>query len=298
MPEAMPATHSFSNWDVVVVSYNSARDLERWSTVPAAIRSRVILVDNGSSDDSVAVGSRLFGRVIRWKNMGLSVANNVGAAFGSAEFLLFCNPDVAPVDGLDVFEEHLRHSPGIVTPRLQHLDGEPQDNVRGWPTLLRQVANRLRHEGRSAYRWPVDPAANAAVPWVLGAAVATTREAFETVGGWPVEYFLYYEDTELCLRFWEAGYSVWVLGDVTWTHAWARSSRKLLSKTARLHMRSALRFYLHRFDYLLAVPAALERRLAASTAAVGTPQPALQPAPALLQELVPVDAAPRSSIAV
>jgi GT2 family glycosyltransferase len=46
------------------------------------------------------------------------------------------------------------------------------------------------------------------VDWLSGAAMLVRREAFEAIGGFDDGLFLYCEDTDICLRFWQAGRSV------------------------------------------------------------------------------------------
>lgn len=247
--------HSLDEWDIVVVSFNSKEDLEsNWASQPESVLGRVIVVDNGSTDQSADVLHERVQCSVRRQNDGLSKGNNDGASRGSAKYLLFCNPDVRILPGslLRVGEE-LERRPGIVAPRLTGLDGQPQENARGWPTLAAQIANRCFRSASRArpYMWPVGPDEDAEVPWVLGAAVAMRRTDFKRIGGWPEEYFLYYEDTVLCLAARAAGLSVRILGSVKWTHRWEKGSRHLFSRTAREHLRSAFRFYRQHPQFLV-----------------------------------------------
>ena len=50
-----------------------------------------------------------------------------------------------------------------------------------------------------------DPDAPTAVPWVLGAALAVRRSAFDAAGGFDERYFMYYEEVDLCRRLADAG---------------------------------------------------------------------------------------------
>lgn len=238
--------NSLTDWDIIVVSHRSARALRsEWSLVPATVRDRVICVENGQDADSVQLARDLFPRVIETKNEGLSVANNVGFAAGHAKYVLFANPDLQCDEaGLVALAARLEEAPGIVAPRLVYADGQPQESCRSWPSPIKQVRNRLggrRSEAARDYRWP--DTTSGYVPWVLGAAIATRRIDLDAVGGWPEEYFLYFEDTELSWRYWDAGLSVSLLENVRWHHAWSRSSHGPLNRAFWLHVRSMLRFY-------------------------------------------------------
>lgn len=261
-----------SDWDIIVVTYNSASALrEVWSNVAQEVRHRVTCVDNSSSDDSVAVAHVLFPRVVEVPNRGLSVSNNIGAAMGTSPYLLFANPDLAPtLESFIRLRAHLDTHGGLASPRLVDALGNPQENARGWPALPTQLSNRLRPGKSELYRWPLQVDRDGPVPWVLGAAIAVKREDLEKVGGWPENFFLYYEDVELCLRAWERGMPVWILGEVHWFHQWARSSRRLLSRTTLRHAQSATRFFRARPKFLVGVPQRLAERLESARVAAGT----------------------------
>ncbi|SOE00367.1 glycosyltransferase [Blastococcus haudaquaticus] len=233
------------DWDVIVVLHNSELELGTiWPEIPAEVRERVCAVDNASTDNSYPLARKLFGRVIRTDNGGLSRGNNLGLRNTSARFVLFLNPDVRLTrDGLRTLESTLRQHRSLVAPRLVGPDGEPQANGRGLPFLAKQVRNRLSHRSNEAYNWPpLGPAGE--VPWVLGAAIACERETITGLGGWPKEFFLYYEDAELCMRAWKHGVPVLLNEEVRWIHAWARQSHSWRSVAFRLHLRSAVRFFL------------------------------------------------------
>ena len=90
---------------IVVVTYNSARALER--TLPALIGElregdELIVVDNASSDGSAALARELASaaRVIEsGANLGYGAGNNLGAAGASGDLLVFLNPDAVPQPG-------------------------------------------------------------------------------------------------------------------------------------------------------------------------------------------------------
>lgn len=235
------------SWDIVIVSHNSGDVLRReWSEVSMRVRDRVICVENGDSRESLDIAKSLFRRVVRTANSGLSAANNFGFALGDAPYVLFVNPDVRVLQSsFATFVRWLDEKGGLVAPRLIDHRGAPQESCRDWPSFGKQIANRILPAGHAinqTYLWP--STSRQFVPWILGAAVAAKRSDMAVIGGWPEEYFLYFEDTELSWRAWSNDLPVALLETERWYHAWERGSRSLITTTARHHIRSAVRFYM------------------------------------------------------
>jgi GT2 family glycosyltransferase len=76
------------------------------------------------------------------------------------------------------------------------------------------LARRLR-AGHATVSTPGPPRR---VDWVLGAALLVRRSAFDDVGGFDPGYFLYSEETDLCLRLRERGWGVVSCGDAVVAH--------------------------------------------------------------------------------
>src|ERR1041385_3031409 len=118
---------------VVIVTYNCASyireclaSLREWSD-----RWEVVVADNGSSDDTLAVIAKEFPwvkTVAIGANIGFSFANNKGAASTSAPWLFFLNPDTIVTPGaIDALMESATKSNRLVlAPRLNNRDGTYQ----------------------------------------------------------------------------------------------------------------------------------------------------------------------------
>lgn len=236
-----PSSSDSPRWDVIVVTHNSRKDIAKnWADKKFPSWINVITVDNGSSDDSFQLSKHSGFHAIQSTNVGLAKSNNRGARMGTAPYIAFCNPDVTLLaEHLEELEAELAANGGLVAPRLCDDDGTIQPNSRRWPTVTRIVANRLTPKGKVAqkYLWPSGP------DWVTGAFIALSRGTFETHAPWSEKYFLYYEDVELCARLKRMKVPVSIAEHVIVPHSWRRESKKLTSRTTRMHLRSAIRFY-------------------------------------------------------
>ena len=254
--------------DVVLVAYESRADLERYfETVEAAaerIGARIIVVDNASSDGSLDwVRERDRNRIIGVampENLGYAAAVNAAASVSDADCMILVNPDIEVRD-VDAFESLLNHlamhpNAGVAAPRLINRDGSPQESARIVPTLSMLLARqtplgRTEWGRRRAERYlelPNVPEGHSNVDWTLGAAMAIRRSAFDRVGGWDDNFFLYFEDVDFCKRVRDTGREVHYVPAVSLVHDHHRRSRPengsaVISRARRAHVRSAMRFF-------------------------------------------------------
>ncbi|MCZ7420623.1 MULTISPECIES: glycosyltransferase family 2 protein [unclassified Micromonospora] len=261
-------------WSVVTVTYNSAETLRRcWHSESRPYEW--IVVDNCSTDDSVQVAEKLGARVIQLaENVGFAKANNIGLR-EAGEYVLFANPDLElRPDGLTVLKRHLDVHGGLVAPQLLSAEGIPQPNGRGFPYATAKLGNRRvwpLNRLHGSYRILAGPGESVYVAWVMGAAVAARTAEFVELGGWDERFFLYYEDHELGLRSWQLGRPVVLLGDVRWTHHWARATNSLhWSRAHNLELRSARTFFGIFPEFLIGLPPASRRHRTAARL-IGSP---------------------------
>lgn len=241
---------------LITVTHNSSDDLSRhWGSTDRT--SRWIVADNASSDDSAEVARALGADVIRMpSNVGFSGANNRGAAESNEDCLIFVNPDVTVSQaGIDELTRIATERNALVAPQLLNADGTSQENGRNAPYLYRKF---LHFFGSSASQDHYEVFAGAGelkpITWAIGAAIAIPRSIFDELGGWDAGFFIYYEDSDICLRARAAGHEVLLAGSVRWTHGWARATRRRFSWEAwKFEFVSAARFY-RRYPGLLLHP--------------------------------------------
>lgn len=194
---------------VVIVTYNSAHVIGKLlDSLPAAlagIEADVVVVDNASTDETLEVlKSRSDCRVICSTNVGYSAGINLGVREASAtDAILVLNPDVImSPESVRPLLEAVRHSGvGIAAPRTLAEDGSLHYSLRRTPTLLRAA-------GLNWTRLPIFSEFVTAsraygvsheFDWAAGAVLMVSRACHEALGGWDETFFLYSEDTQLCL---------------------------------------------------------------------------------------------------
>lgn len=192
---------------VQIVNYETERYL--WRCLASVVRaleasrvtSRVLVLDNGSSDDLSDIAAEYAGRVEfheSGENRGFGSGHNALAAMAPSAFLCCLNPDVV-VTQADAFDRLLANFAddrvAVVGPMLRTEAGRPQSYDHGELLGIRaRIANGAGHSHWRPRRDRV-PAA-----WVSGAFLLARRSAFDAVGGFDEGYFLYKEEEDLCLQ--------------------------------------------------------------------------------------------------
>jgi GT2 family glycosyltransferase len=212
-----------------------------------------VVVDNGSTDDTLALVRKRFPEaiVLEQANNGLAAGWNTGIARASHELVLLLNADAWVVDdGLDELARFLETHPqaGLVGPLLRNPDGSLQRSVRGFPTrwrlatefwFLRKLGPRTETlNGFYAGSFAHDRERQ--VEWVMGAALLVRKRALAEVGGLDEDFFLFSEEVDLQYRLREAGWECWFTPAGEVTHVGGASHGGRLFKEL---MRGHLRFF-------------------------------------------------------
>ena len=218
----------------VVVSFNSGSTLHACLTALRAAEgvAEVRVVDNGSSDDSVAIAQRHAVADTRVRfvanadNPGFAAACNQWAAASAAAWLAFVNPDVTVQPNTLAILVRRGEVLGPCVLGVVQVDpeGRPDPAVRRQdPEFARMLRHPWRPHDLSVAADPhqlVQP-----VPALSGALMVLPRSLFERLGGWDPGYRLHAEDLDLCRRARQAGATVAIANDLKVTHVRGVSSR-------------------------------------------------------------------------
>jgi N-acetylglucosaminyl-diphospho-decaprenol L-rhamnosyltransferase len=223
----------------------------------------IVVVDNASDDGTTAfIGERFPAvRVLSLpENVGFGAAANTGVDATDTPYVLVLNPDARPLDNsLEKLAECAAEDldAAVVVPTLVDEAGSAQPSRIGYPTPLWTGAPAVTS-------FPSRRASGASDGFAVGAALLLRREAFRAVGGFDPDFFLFYEEVDLCLRLERAGWSIVSCPGATFVHAGGAATRIDWSESYRRQLCGHLRFMLkHRG------PAAAERSRRLLVAAVG-----------------------------
>ncbi len=285
VPRAEPPRARAVDLSVVIVNYFHWRDtaalVSQLRASPALRRggAEVLVVDNHSPPHPVARRLRALAGVSlrRWgRNRGFARAVNEGCRLSRGRWLLLLNPDVTVPDGfveaaLARAEALAEVDPraGIVGFGLCNADGSRQFSCGPFPTFSGTLSRVLLPRARRKYH-VLPPGERHRVAWVTGCCLLVRRDCLHELGGLDEDFFLYYEDVDLCRRAAAAGWSVWYDPAVSVTHHHPLHTRTV-PPHLRLFTRHALLTYARkhwpRWQFLalagiVGFSAGLRRRLA------------------------------------
>jgi len=203
---------------IIVLNYNSCDDtLDCLRSLQhlTYLAAHIILVDNGSTDQTVEAVRQCFPQVTvieTGQNLGFTGGNNIGIRYAldsGAEYIMLLNNDtiVAP-DLLDVLIDAMQQNPtlGVVGPTIFYYDqpeivwsaGGSIDWKRG---VTRMMGIGEEDKGQFGH-------APREVDFVTGCALLARRDVWETVGLLKDEFFMYWEETEWCVRAARGGFKI------------------------------------------------------------------------------------------
>lgn len=233
---------------ITVVSFNTrdhlAASLKTLVAQDYPGEVEIVVVDNASEDGSAAMIEEHFPEVALIENLdnrGFAAANNQALAACRGDIICLVNPDaLLRPDALSQAIDHLLQNPetGICGGLLVDENGERHPSARRFPTSLGKF---LMLSGISArfpksrilagqdYDW-FDHLSPIQVDWVPGAFTCIRRSLIEDLGFFDERYFLYYEETDLCLRAKRHGWHIDLVPAAVIEHEGGASSKTVKSE--------------------------------------------------------------------
>lgn len=206
---------------VILVNWNTKDLLDRClgglEASSGDSRAQIVVIDNASTDGSAEFIRRRHPRIrliANGENEGFARAVNRGLAATTQDLVLVLNPDAMPTPGaIRSMIELMRSDPtiGIVGPRLIGAGDRPQISVANHPSLATELLHKpmlSRLLPGRFYSRHYQPDSPVQVETVIGACMLLNRAMLREIGDFDESYFLFLEETDLCLRARRAGWKV------------------------------------------------------------------------------------------
>jgi N-acetylglucosaminyl-diphospho-decaprenol L-rhamnosyltransferase len=244
---------------VVILNWNVRDLLDRCL---ASIRSsrytiEIVVVDNASTDDSVALVRDKYPQItliVNDSNRGFTGGNNQGIAASHGRYVLVLNPDTEIVgEALDRLADYLEAEPraGAVGPLLLNPDRSIQPSRRRFPTVITGFfestwLQRLTPRGVLSRYTMDDVPANVVqdVDWLNGACTLFRREMLDRVGAYDeANFFMYSEELDLCRRIKAAGWRIAYVPAAQVIHYEGKSSEQAVAARHIYFNTSKVRYF-------------------------------------------------------
>ena len=237
------------NWNTKDLLIQCLKSLEQ---TMKGFKVEVFVVDNGSVDDSVTSVREQFSEATVIQNLmndGFAKANNQALKLSRGGYVLLLNPDTQVKEGairnLKAFMDHHPET-GVVGAQLLNPDESKQNSIANFPSLATELLNKsvLRwlfpktFPGKEkTYSGPIE------VDSVIGACMMVRREVMEKVGLLDEDYFLFFEETDWCYRFKNAGWKIYNHPQAEIYHFQGKSAEKEKKRAKVEYYRSRYRFF-------------------------------------------------------
>lgn len=224
----------------VIVTHNSKKYITK--CIKSLAREGVqdiIVVDSASIDNTLQEAANCNVRTTKLhENKGFGHAANRGVQELNTDYVLFINPDAWLMPG--AIQEVIRvltdtENLGVLGILLQDANGNIETSSFGQEPDIKNLLIR-KFLSKSNKNKPVG------TDWVSGGAMVVNRELFARLHGFDEDFFLYWEDIDLCKRIRQAGYTVYFSPNSRASHLRGASN---VDKAIKTHMydASADRYY-------------------------------------------------------
>lgn len=174
--------------------------------------------------------------------LGFAENHNQAFLLANSEYFCILNPDILLKK--DPFKDLLccfdNDKIGLVAPLVVDLCNKTEDSARYFPTPFSLLKKAFGLDNGMINVSLSDGVVYS--DWVAGMFLLTPSKIFREIGGFDQKFWLYYEDVDLCLRFWRHGYRVALFNQVEVIHVARRDSHRDF-RFFKWHASSMMRFF-------------------------------------------------------
>jgi hypothetical protein len=258
---------------IVIVGYNTCKLLDDCIISikkETTVAYEIIIVDNASTDNSCQMLREKYPEVKlieNKENVGFARANNQGFAVARGRYFFMLNPDTLilgnAVDKLLAFMD-ANPDVGICGPKNINPDGSLQYSCDHFPKIWHTFCSyanltnrypRLKLFGRQGMRY-WDYGDTGDVERVSGCALMVSASLYKKLGGLDEQFFMYFEETDLCYRTRQLGCRVVFIPAAAIIHYGGVSASRLerqdlVNKViSSYYQQSQYRFYYKHYGFL------------------------------------------------
>jgi len=261
---------------IIIVTWNSSsligECLDSIYSHKGKLKFEILVVDNNSQDATRDIIREFYPQVLfieNKENLGYARANNQGIECSVGKYVLLLNPDVSLLDNalLDLFLYMEKHpEAGAIGPQLLNPDGTIQPSCREFPGFLTLIYDVLGlsflfPKSKFFASWRMgyfDHDSSREVDQPMGSALMLRRRALKQIGLMDEEFFMFFNDVDLCYRLKKANWKIYFYPEARAYHLLGASTKRVKSRMIYLSHRGYYKFLKkHRtkkMDQILLIP--------------------------------------------
>lgn len=232
---------------IVILNYNDWRITDKLvkNIVEYKSLNNIIIVDNFSTDNSYEnlnkkyKNNRKIDIIKTTENKGYAVGNNFGIRYAIKKYnpdnIFIANPDIFFEENIifDI-EEVLKNNPKIAVVAPMVSKGYNSWKLPNYFSTLASLFLLLNKKfGNKVYSGQRKNKINY-VDVVAGSLFVIKKQAFEEIGGFDEDTFLYYEENILAFKLKSLGYKSVILGNITYDHNHGTTVKKVFKSKVKV----------------------------------------------------------------
>ncbi|MFU0783662.1 MAG: Glycosyl transferase family 2 [Thermoanaerobacterium thermosaccharolyticum] len=201
---------------IIIVNYNGEKYTN--DCIKSVFKSSyqnylVIVIDNASTDNSVKLLEEFNNKIVIIKNnenLGFSGANNIGIKYAlenECEYVLLLNNDTEIDKELikNMVDASIKNNNAIISPKIYYYDE---------PNMIWSAGGGLNWKKGLSFHYGKDEIDKGQydqqkeIDFATGCCILIHKSVFDKIGFLAEEYFLYFEDTDFCVRAKRAGIKI------------------------------------------------------------------------------------------
>ena len=258
----------------IIINYNGIADtLVCIKSIFKHFKSNfeIVLIDNSENNDDFNSLTTIYQnidniQIRKIKNNGFGNACNLGADYSNGEILFFLNNDtiINEVNQLASLTSLVINNNYIVTPTVFNEDGSIQKNIGGFFSILSsiiyflQLSPKIKQNpfvnkiAKSIFKKNAtiqyylktsnDNTSTDSIDWVSGCSLIISRINFKNIGGFDENYFMYFEDQDLCYSHHMLGFECVHFREIKITHFIGGSQKQHNLKMELIKLKSLIYF--------------------------------------------------------
>lgn len=246
------------NISAIIISFDGSKFLPDCLTTLredlAGLTHQIIVVDNGSQDDSTELLKKSFPDVQlieNGANLGFAQAVNIGLARARGDYVYILNQDLRfRPGGTRTLMSRIQADPaiGLIGPKFVGFDGRLQHSARMFPTYRHIFYEALflarlfpKHRELSSWRmgW-FDHERERFVDQPMGSAMLIPRAVVDRIGLFDERFPIFFNDVDYCRRIHDAGYKLLYCPEAVVEHYQGASVKQ---QPVRMKIQSLFSFY-------------------------------------------------------